>query len=79
MANLGFIGLGIMGSPMAGYLIKGGHRVYLHSRSGVPPDLIDTGGIGCAHASDVPQKSHIAGKAREFRNRSGAAAMMVSP
>ena len=30
--KLGFIGLGIMGSPMAGHLIKGGHELYLHSR-----------------------------------------------
>src|SRR5437016_2196794 len=59
MANLGFIGLGIMGSPMAVHLIKGGHRVFLHSRSGVPPVLIEAGGIGCAHASDVAQKSDI--------------------
>ena len=29
-------GSGIMGAPMAGHLIKGGHRVHLHSRSGVP-------------------------------------------
>ncbi|HEY7645426.1 MAG TPA: NAD(P)-binding domain-containing protein, partial [Hyphomicrobiales bacterium] len=25
MANIGFIGLGIMGAPMAGHLIAGGH------------------------------------------------------
>ncbi|HEX9180737.1 MAG TPA: NAD(P)-binding domain-containing protein, partial [Burkholderiales bacterium] len=30
--NVGFVGLGIMGKPMAGHLIKGGHTVYLHSR-----------------------------------------------
>ena len=27
MANIGFIGLGIMGTPMAGHLIKGGHAL----------------------------------------------------
>src|ERR1043165_1094712 len=59
MANLGFIGLGIMGAPMAGHLIKAGHRVFLHTRSGVPKNLIDAGGIGCAHASDVAQKADI--------------------
>ena len=36
MTNVGFIGLGIMGKPMAANLIKGGHTLYLHSRSGVP-------------------------------------------
>ena len=36
MSNIGFIGLGIMGKPMALNLIKGGHTLFLHSRSGVP-------------------------------------------
>ena len=44
MANVGFIGLGTMGTPMAGHLIKGGHQVFLHSRSGVPASLTQVGG-----------------------------------
>jgi len=44
MANLGFIGLGIMGKPMAGRLVAAGHDVSLHSRSGVPHELIEKGG-----------------------------------
>src|SRR5436190_21457535 len=59
MANVGFIGLGIMGTPMAGHLIKGGHRVFLHSRRGVPPALTDGGGIACANSADVAQKADI--------------------
>ena len=59
MANVGFIGLGIMGAPMAGHLIKGGHRVFLHSRSGAPRALTDAGGIGCANPADVAQKADI--------------------
>ncbi len=27
--NLGFIGLGVMGAPMAGHLVRAGHRVAL--------------------------------------------------
>jgi 2-hydroxy-3-oxopropionate reductase len=57
--DIGFIGLGIMGSPMAGQLIKGGHRVHLYSRSGVPQALIDTGGASCASPKEVAQKSEI--------------------
>jgi len=57
--DIGFIGLGIMGSPMAGQLIKGGHRVHLHSRSGVPQPLVDAGGIACASPKEVAQKSQI--------------------
>jgi 2-hydroxy-3-oxopropionate reductase len=57
--DIGFIGLGIMGSPMAGQLIKGGHRVHLHSRSGVPQPLIDAGGASCASPKEVAQKSDV--------------------
>ena len=59
MSNIGFIGLGIMGKPMAGNLIKGGHTLYLHSRSGVPQELIAAGGKGCASAKEVAQKADI--------------------
>ena len=30
MTKIGFIGLGIMGAPMAANLQKGGHKLYLH-------------------------------------------------
>ena len=59
MKNLGFIGLGIMGAPMAGHLIAGGHNVFLHSRSGVPDELVDLGGKACRLASEVAQKAEI--------------------
>lgn len=45
--KVGFIGLGIMGNPMAGHLIDGGHETYLMSRSGVPQELLDKGGKAC--------------------------------
>ncbi|HEV8255589.1 MAG TPA: 2-hydroxy-3-oxopropionate reductase [Casimicrobiaceae bacterium] len=59
MANVGFIGLGIMGSPMAGHLIKGGHRVFLHSHGGVQDTLTDAGGIACANGKEVAQKADV--------------------
>jgi 2-hydroxy-3-oxopropionate reductase len=59
MSNIGFIGLGIMGKPMAGHLIKGGHALFLHSRSGVPQELVSAGGKSCASAKEVAQKSEI--------------------
>ena len=55
MAKLGFIGLGIMGKPMAGHLIAAGHEVLLHSRSGVPPELKEKGGKPCGSAKEVAQ------------------------
>jgi 2-hydroxy-3-oxopropionate reductase len=57
--KLGFIGLGIMGKPMAQHLINGGHTVHLYSRSGVTQDLIDAKGIACTSAKDVAAKSDI--------------------
>jgi len=59
MSNIGFIGLGIMGKPMAANLIKGGHTLFLSSRSGVPKELTDAGGKACANAKEVAQKSDI--------------------
>jgi 2-hydroxy-3-oxopropionate reductase len=59
MSNIGFIGLGIMGKPMAANLIKGGHALFLHSRSGVPRELTDAGGKACVSAKEVAQKADI--------------------
>ena len=59
MSKIGFIGLGIMGKPMAANLIKGGHTLYLHSRSGVPAELKDAGGIACVSAKEVAQQAQV--------------------
>src|SRR5438045_2577978 len=59
MANVGFIGLGIMGAPMAGHLIKGGHKLFLNSHGGVPKALVDAGGNACETGKDVSQKSDV--------------------
>jgi 2-hydroxy-3-oxopropionate reductase len=59
MMNVGFIGLGIMGRPMARNLIEGGHTLYLNSRSGVPQDLIEAGGTDCFSAADVARKADV--------------------
>jgi 2-hydroxy-3-oxopropionate reductase len=57
--NVGFIGLGIMGKPMVANLIKGGHTLFLASRSGVPQELAAAGGKACASAKEVAQKADI--------------------
>jgi 2-hydroxy-3-oxopropionate reductase len=59
MAAIGFIGLGIMGRPMALNLIKGGHTLFLHSRSGVPQDLTSAGGRACRSGREVASESAI--------------------
>jgi len=57
MSKVGFIGLGIMGKPMAANLAKGGHSLYVTSRSGVRPELTGAGLIACACAKEVAQKA----------------------
>ncbi len=59
MKNLGFIGLGIMGAPMAGHLQAAGHSMFLNSRSGVPKNLLDAGGVECATAREVAEQADI--------------------
>lgn len=59
MAKLGFIGLGIMGCPMAGHLLTAGHEVYLNTRSQIPQNLIDLGGIACINPKIVAQNADI--------------------
>ena len=57
MSKVGFIGLGIMGKPMAANLIKGGHTLFVTSRSGVPQELTGAGATACASAKEVAQKA----------------------
>jgi 2-hydroxy-3-oxopropionate reductase len=59
MSKLGFIGLGIMGAPMASHLIKAGHDVFLNTRSKVPADLLTGNGVACASAKEVAEKADI--------------------
>lgn len=59
MSKVGFIGLGIMGAPMAQQLINAGHTLFLNSRSGVPEALLAAGGQACATAAEVARQAEI--------------------
>ena len=59
MSKLGFIGLGIMGAPMAAHLIAVGHEMFLHTRSQVPAGLLTGQASACASAAEVAQKADI--------------------
>ena len=59
MSKLGFIGLGIMGAPMAGHLIAAGHEVYLTTRSKVPEALQTGKAVVCKTAQEVAEKADI--------------------
>jgi len=59
MANLGFIGLGIMGRPMAGHLQAAGNPMFLYTRSKIPQELLDKGGTACRSSREVAENSEI--------------------
>ena len=57
--RLGFIGLGIMGAPMAGHLRAAGHALFVTTRSKVPQALLDAGVVACADAAEVARQAGI--------------------
>jgi 2-hydroxy-3-oxopropionate reductase len=59
MSNIGFIGLGIMGRPMAGHILAGGHKLFVHARREAPKELTDKGAVACASASEVARQSDV--------------------
>jgi 2-hydroxy-3-oxopropionate reductase len=55
--NIGFIGLGIMGTPMAQHLLNAGHTLYVRTRSAVPAAL--AGATVCASPADVARAAEV--------------------
>jgi len=59
MAKIGFIGLGIMGAPMAGHLVAGGHSLFAYSRRELPAALRERGTVSCKSSEEVAKESDI--------------------
>ncbi|MDR3537610.1 MAG: 2-hydroxy-3-oxopropionate reductase [Acetobacteraceae bacterium] len=59
MSDIGFIGLGIMGRPMAANLQAAGHKLFLYDIGPVPQNLLDGGAVKCASGKDVASKAEI--------------------
>ncbi|MNG71332.1 2-hydroxy-3-oxopropionate reductase [compost metagenome] len=57
--KVGFIGLGIMGTPMAEKLIAGGHQLYANTLNKVPPELVEKGAIACATPKQVAEQADV--------------------
>lgn len=57
--KLGFVGLGIMGAPMAGHLLAAGHELFINTRSKVPDELANTAAVLCATPAEVASKADI--------------------
>jgi 2-hydroxy-3-oxopropionate reductase len=56
--KIGFIGLGIMGAPMAGHLLDAGHQLFVNTHGKVPAPF-DSKTTVCASGSEVAQKADI--------------------
>ena len=59
MAIIGFIGLGIMGRPMAKNLIKAGYKLVVYDKFAKFDDLVALGAEGAASNKEVASKSDI--------------------
>jgi 2-hydroxy-3-oxopropionate reductase len=57
--KIGFIGLGIMGTPMALHLLNAGHQLYVQTRSKVPEAIAASTAQACAHAAEVTSHAEV--------------------
>ena len=57
--QLGFIGLGIMGAPMAGHLLAAGHELSVYTQGPVPAEIADSSATICTSAKGVAERADI--------------------
>jgi 2-hydroxy-3-oxopropionate reductase len=57
--KIGFIGLGIMGTPMCGHLLRAGHTLFVHTRSKLPADIAESRATQCTSARGVAERADI--------------------
>ena len=60
MSKIAFIGLGIMGAPMAGHLVAAGHTVVGYNRSSGPVEaLVAAGGQGASSVAEAVREAEV--------------------
>ncbi len=57
--KLGFIGIGIMGAPMAGHLLDAGHEVAVNDINPIPQELLDKGAQVMSSAKEAAEKGDV--------------------
>ncbi|BBY74433.1 2-hydroxy-3-oxopropionate reductase [Mycolicibacterium parafortuitum] len=58
--NIGFIGLGVMGEPMAGHLVDAGHEVVVFNRSRAKVEALEArGAVGGTSPGHVGEKADV--------------------
>ena len=57
--NIGFVGLGIMGAPMAENLIKAGHQLFVYTRGKTPEAIATSSATQCASGREVAVRADL--------------------
>ena len=57
--KIGFIGIGIMGAPMAGHLLDAGHEVAVNDINAIPQELLDKGAQVVSSAQEAAEKGEV--------------------
>ncbi len=57
--KIGFVGLGIMGTPMAGHLIKAGHQLFVFTLGKMPEEIANGSATQCVNARGVAERADI--------------------
>ena len=57
--KIGFVGLGIMGAPMAGQLIKAGHQLFVYTRGKTPDAIATSNATPCASGQEVAERADL--------------------
>jgi 2-hydroxy-3-oxopropionate reductase len=57
--KIGFIGIGIMGAPMAGRLLDAGHELFVHDISPIPQALLDKGATVVVSAREAAEMGEV--------------------
>jgi 2-hydroxy-3-oxopropionate reductase len=57
--KIGFIGLGIMGAPMAAHLIAAGHSLFVYARKKMSAAIADSGATQCMSPRGVAERADI--------------------
>jgi 2-hydroxy-3-oxopropionate reductase len=57
--KIGFIGLGIMGTPMCRHLIAAGHQLFVHTLGKMPQDIAQSSATQCTSQRGVAERADI--------------------
>ena len=57
--KIGFIGLGIMGAPMVGRLLDGGHQVFVNDLNPIRPEILEKGATEVSSAREAAEMGDV--------------------